>query len=117
MLKFRNFCGGIHKPLHQLCQIPLRIIALLIEYTVLHALQYAPTPVSLSGLYPDPWAEMCEIFEILTDFTTPTMSDFTTMTQHHDRICSWTSPLICKNPHVHSWSVAGSVPVQSSPQC
>ena len=33
-----------------------------------------------------------------------------------DRICSLTSPWICKNPHSHSWSVSGTVCPYSSPK-
>jgi hypothetical protein len=47
----------------------------------------------------------------------PTWPDPLRNNQPPDRICSLTSSLICTNPHVHSWSVAGSVPPQKSPPC
>src|SRR3981189_1641544 len=46
----------------------------------------------------------------------PTWSDLIKKSQPLDRICSLTSPSICKNPHGHSWSASGTVPPQSSPQ-
>src|SRR3981189_44757 len=46
----------------------------------------------------------------------PTWSDLIKKCQPPDRICSLTSSLICKNPHGHSWSVAGTVCLYGSPK-
>ena len=46
----------------------------------------------------------------------PTMPDPLQKIQRPDRICSLMSSLICKNPHGHTWSVAGIVGACSSPK-
>jgi len=79
--------------------------------------------VSLSGL----WLDLCltkvppnpKISKIVWENSqtpAPYSQDDHGNASPPDRICSLTSSLICKNPHGHSWSVAGTVCLYGSPK-
>ena len=78
----------------------------------------------IPGLWLEPWVYKVPPNPKISKFVwensqspAPNTQDHPGLIQPPDRTCSLTCSLICKNPHVHSWSVPGFIPVQSSPQC
>src|SRR3981189_1139431 len=79
--------------------------------------------MSLSGLYLEPFVYMIPPNPKISKFVwensqspAPYSQDDHGNASPPDRICSLTSSLICKNPHVHSRSVAGTVCLYGSPK-
>jgi hypothetical protein len=79
--------------------------------------------MSLSGLWLEPWVHIVPPNPKISKFLWGNSQTPATNSQDPlkkrcppDRICSLTSSWICKNPHSHSWSVAGSVCPYTSPK-
>jgi hypothetical protein len=121
--KFRNLCGETSKPLHQVAKNPSKKIGQLIQDVVWHALSFAATCMTIAGLCVEAWAHLLppkpKISKFLWEISqspAPYSQDPPGLTPPPDRICSLTCSWMCKNPHVHSWSVAGTVCAYGSPK-
>ena len=97
----------IHAP--EVAKMSFKNHSALIVYVVWCALSDAPTPISITCLYLDPWAKNLKNRPISLHSPTRSGQDGLGKIQPPNRTCNLTCPFICRNSHVYGIHVRWSV--------